>query len=68
MAKTKKPAPPTVTVKPGVKHPADEVTSWVVRVNGEIVEAYPYTPDGKRAAMRHRDNVLADWKTTWVRL
>jgi hypothetical protein len=60
--KSKKAAPPTVTVKLGVKHPADEVMAWVVRYNGDIVEAYPNTPDGKRAALRHRDSLVATWK------
>jgi hypothetical protein len=60
--KGKKAVPPTVTVKQGVPTPRHTEEAWVVRVNGEVVQAYPLTEDGKRAALRHKDRALADWR------
>lgn len=54
--------PPTVTVKLGVPTPRHVEDCWVVRVDGEIMEAYPADAEGKRLAMRHRDKVLFQWK------
>lgn len=59
----KKATPPTVTVKLGTPSPRHFEQAWVVRVNGEVVEAYPADDAGKRAALRKRDNVLAAWKS-----
>lgn len=54
--------PPTVTVKLGVPTPRHTEEVWVVRVNGEVADAYANDDNGHRAALRHRDRLLADWK------
>lgn len=58
----KKAVAPVVTVKRGAPSPRHGGDAWVVRVDGEVLEAYPSDDAGHRAALRRRDAVLAEWK------
>jgi hypothetical protein len=59
--KGKKPQPPAVTVK-SVNDAGGQRVHWLVRVDGLQLAAYGPDDSGHRAALRHRDRVLADWK------
>jgi hypothetical protein len=62
---SKKPVPPTVTVKPK----DSGGLAWLVRVDGVVSSVHSYEPqdaEGERRAyreaLRHKDAVLADWR------
>lgn len=57
----KKAVAPVVTVKP-VADAGGVRVGWWVRCDGEVLHKYPGDDAGKRAALRHRDSLLAEWK------